>query len=89
MGWAATYLVGSQTTVGFGVIPAERNKEYATEAASILVDYLFLTKNIVRLQADTSTTNWLVSARENLRLGVSIQALHVYKICQVFKVEWL
>jgi RimJ/RimL family protein N-acetyltransferase len=57
IGWAAKYLVGSQTTVGFGVVPDERCKGYATEATSIIVDYLFLTNNIVRVQADTSTEN--------------------------------
>lgn len=57
IGWAAKYLVGSQTTVGFGVVPDERCKGYATEAASVIVDYLFLTNNIVRVQADTSTEN--------------------------------
>jgi len=57
IGWAAKYLVGSQTTIGFGVVPDERCKGYATEAATIIVDYLFLTNNIVRVQADTSTEN--------------------------------
>ena len=57
IGWVAKYLVGSLITVGFGVVPDERCKGYATEAASIIVDYLFLAINIVRIQADTSTEN--------------------------------
>ncbi|MCW4052054.1 MAG: GNAT family N-acetyltransferase [Candidatus Bathyarchaeota archaeon] len=57
IGWVAKYLVGNQTTVGFGVVPDERCKGYATEATNIIVDYLFLTSNIVRVQADTSTEN--------------------------------
>ncbi len=57
IGWAAKYLIGNQTTVGFGVVPAERCKGHATEATNIIVDYLFLTSNIVRVQADTSTEN--------------------------------
>ena len=57
IGWAAKYLVGDQITVGYGVVPNERGEGYATEAANIIVDYLFLTKNIVRIQADTSTEN--------------------------------
>ena len=57
IGWAAKYLVGNLTTVGFGVIPDDRCRGYATEAASIIVDYLFLSNNIVRVQADTSTEN--------------------------------
>ena len=57
IGWAAKYLVGGQTTVGFGVAPAERGQGYATEAANIIVDYLFLTSSVVRVQADASTEN--------------------------------
>ena len=57
IGWVAKYLVGNQTTVGFGVAPDKRFKGNATEAASIIVDYLFLTNDIVRVQADTGTEN--------------------------------
>ncbi len=57
IGWTAKYLVGSQTTVGYGVVPDERCKGHATEATSIIVDYLFLTNSIVRVQADTGTEN--------------------------------
>ena len=57
IGWAAKYLVGSQTTVGFGVVPSDRCKGYATEATIIIVDYLFLTNDSVRVQADTGTEN--------------------------------
>jgi len=55
IGWAAQYFEGSQVMIGFGIVPNQRGKGYATEAATIIVDYLFLTKNIVRIQADTST----------------------------------
>ncbi len=57
IGWAAKYLEGDRVTIGYGVVPHERSKGYATEAATIIVDYLFLTKDIVRIQADTSTEN--------------------------------
>ncbi len=57
IGWTAKYLEGQRTTIGYGVAPSERSKGYATEAATIIVDYLFLTKDIVRIQADTSTEN--------------------------------
>lgn len=35
----------------------ERNKGYATEALKLLVEYLFTTKNIQRIQATTHTQN--------------------------------
>ncbi len=57
IGWTAKYLIGNQTTIGFGVVPVERRKGYASEAASTVVDYLFLANDIARVQADTSTEN--------------------------------
>ncbi|MDH5482409.1 MAG: GNAT family N-acetyltransferase [Candidatus Bathyarchaeota archaeon] len=57
IGWAAKYLVGKQITIGYGIAPNERGKGYATEAATIIVDYLFLTNKIFRIQVDTSTKN--------------------------------
>ena len=37
--------------------PKERNKGYATEAVKLLVDYLFSTHNIARIQATTHVMN--------------------------------
>lgn len=57
IGWAAKYLEGELNTIGYRVVPKERGKGYATETATIIVEYFFLTKDIVRIQADTSTEN--------------------------------
>jgi RimJ/RimL family protein N-acetyltransferase len=43
--------------IGYDLIPSERGKGYGTEAVQIIVDYLFLTKNIVRIQAVTNVDN--------------------------------
>jgi RimJ/RimL family protein N-acetyltransferase len=43
--------------IGYSLIPTERNKGYCTEAAKIMVDYLFLSQNIVRIQARTIIGN--------------------------------
>jgi len=43
--------------IGYGVIPSERGKGYGTEAVQIMVDYLFLSKDIVRIQAVTNVDN--------------------------------
>jgi RimJ/RimL family protein N-acetyltransferase len=43
--------------IGYHLIPDERGKGYGTEAVQIMVDYLFLTKDIVRLQAITNAKN--------------------------------
>ncbi len=43
--------------IGYGLIPSERRKGYCTEAVKIMVDYLFLSKNIVRIYALTNVLN--------------------------------
>lgn len=43
--------------IGYFLIPPERNKGYCSEAVKIFVDYLFLSKDIVRIQAATVTKN--------------------------------
>jgi len=44
-------------TIGYYVLPSHRGKGYCAEAVRIIVDYLFLSKNIVRIQADTVEEN--------------------------------
>jgi RimJ/RimL family protein N-acetyltransferase len=43
--------------IGYALIPSERGKGYGTEAVLVMVDYLFLSKNIVRIQAGTNVEN--------------------------------
>ena len=43
--------------IGYIIVPSERRKGYGTEAAQIMVDYLFLSKKIVRIQATTDAKN--------------------------------
>ena len=57
IGYVTHYLARRQHEIGYGVIPEARGKGYCTEAAMLLVDYLFLNKNIVRIQADTHVDN--------------------------------
>jgi len=37
--------------IGYVLIPSERGKGYCTEAVKLALDYLFMSKNIVRVQA--------------------------------------
>jgi ribosomal-protein-alanine N-acetyltransferase len=48
---------GPHFLIGYKVLPGERNKGYCTEAVMIIVDYLFLAKNIIRIQAETNPRN--------------------------------
>jgi len=48
---------GNQLEIGYFIIPTERGKGYCTEAVNILVDYIFLSKNIERIQVQTDKRN--------------------------------
>jgi RimJ/RimL family protein N-acetyltransferase len=48
---------GGVQEIGYGIIPTERRKGYCTEAVRIAVDYLFLSKPSVRIQAHTNVRN--------------------------------
>jgi RimJ/RimL family protein N-acetyltransferase len=49
---------GNQLEIGYFMVPTERGKGYCTEAVNIMVDYLFLSKNIERIQAQTDVKNF-------------------------------
>jgi ribosomal-protein-alanine N-acetyltransferase len=57
IGFIANFLIGRLQEVGYALVPNERNKGYGTEAVTIIVDYLFLSKDIVRIQAGTNVEN--------------------------------
>ena len=44
-------------SVGYRIVPNERNKGYCTEAVKIVVDHLFLSTNIVRVESEASPKN--------------------------------
>jgi RimJ/RimL family protein N-acetyltransferase len=43
--------------IGYVIIPDERSKGYCTEAVKMMVDYLFLSNDTVRIQAHTDVRN--------------------------------
>jgi RimJ/RimL family protein N-acetyltransferase len=57
VGTAFHFPNGKMMEIGYALIPSERQKGYGTEAAKIIVDYLFLSKEIVRIQANTDVRN--------------------------------
>jgi len=60
IGWATHYIAAPNfgwIEIGYTIVPNERNKGYGTEAIQILLDYLFLTRDIVRIQAVIYTEN--------------------------------
>jgi RimJ/RimL family protein N-acetyltransferase len=59
VGIIAHYLVlpSKRMEIGYDLILNERGKGYGTEAVQIIVDHLFLTMDIVRIQAVTNVEN--------------------------------
>jgi RimJ/RimL family protein N-acetyltransferase len=51
------FLHGNLLEIFYYLLPNERGKGYGTEAATIMVDYLFLSKDTVRVQAHTDVRN--------------------------------
>ncbi len=48
---------GNYQFMGYVIHPDQRNKGYCTEAVELMVDYLFLSKPIVRVQAEANPEN--------------------------------
>jgi ribosomal-protein-alanine N-acetyltransferase len=57
IGWMGHFLSSGLLEIFYYLLPSERGKGYGTEAAIIMVDYLFLSKDIVRVQAHTDVRN--------------------------------
>jgi len=50
-------LGGPLLEIGYALLPSERGKGYCTEAVKIMVDYLFLSKEMARIQAHIDLGN--------------------------------
>jgi ribosomal-protein-alanine N-acetyltransferase len=48
---------GRAQQIGYSILPSERKKGYCSEAVKIMVDYLFLSKDIGRVQACVDVRN--------------------------------
>ena len=48
---------GKTLEIGYALLPSERGKGYCTEAAKIMVDYLFLSKDVACIQATIDVGN--------------------------------
>jgi RimJ/RimL family protein N-acetyltransferase len=60
IGWAVHYVCAPNygwIEIGYTIVQDERNKGYGSEAVHILTDYIFLTKDVIRIQAVTSVGN--------------------------------
>ena len=71
--------------LGYGLIPRERGKGYCTEAAQLMVDYLFLSKDIVRIVATTHTKN-VISQKILEKVGFKREG--TMRKCYFCRGEW-
>lgn len=60
--------IGKLLTIAYCILPNQRGNGYCTEAAQILVDYLFLSKEIECIQATTHIKN-IASQRVLVKIG--------------------
>jgi len=58
IGYIAHFLAAGEVELGYFIVPNERRKGYVSEAIKTVVDYLFLSKNIVRIQAKADPENF-------------------------------
>jgi len=52
------FSTGNFLEIGYILVPSERGKGYGSEAVKIIVDYLFLSRELVRVQAITDVDNF-------------------------------
>lgn len=57
IGYIAHFKSKDCTGIGYMLVKEERGKGYGSEAVQMIVDYLFLHKNIVRVQAEAHPDN--------------------------------
>jgi aminoglycoside 6'-N-acetyltransferase len=73
--WHFTHPATKVLEIGTFLIPEERGKGYVPEATHMIVDYLFLSKNIVRIQAGTQVEN--IPAQKALeKSGFTREGIH-------------
>ena len=57
IGYVAHFLAAGETELGYFIVPNERGKRYVSETIEIMVDYVFLSRDVVRIQAKADPEN--------------------------------
>lgn len=71
--------------IGYGLVPSERGRGYCAEAAQLMVDYLFLSKDIVRIFATTHSKN---IASQKILEKVGFKREGTMRKCYFCRGEW-
>ena len=72
-------------TIGYAIKPSEHGKGYGTEALQLMVDYLFLAKEIHRVQANTDPEN---KASQNILKKVGFKKEGVSRRSSFVRGQW-
>ncbi len=57
IGWISHSVIGGHMTIEYALAQTARNRGCGTEAVMMMVDYLFLSRNIRRIQAEVLSVN--------------------------------
>ncbi len=57
IGYINSWTRGKTREIGYALVPSERGKGYGTEAIQIMLDYLFLNTDVIRIQVSTVIGN--------------------------------
>jgi len=79
----STYM--TMLELAYGLVPSERGKGYSAEAAQLMVDYLFLSKDIVRIVATTHPKN-VISQKILEKVGFKREG--TMRKCYFCRGEW-
>lgn len=74
VGYIAHFKSKGCVVLGYMLVPSERGKGYGGEAVQLMVDYLFLNKEIVRIQTETHPDN-TASRRVLEKAGFTMEGL--------------
>jgi RimJ/RimL family protein N-acetyltransferase len=85
IGYISHFLSDGQTELGYFIVPKERKKGYVSEAIQIMIDYLFLSRDIVRIQAQANPEN-VASCKALERAG--FQKGGILRKALYCRVEW-
>jgi RimJ/RimL family protein N-acetyltransferase len=84
--------------IGCFLFPSERGKGYGAEATQLMVDYLFLSRDIVRIQATTNVSNRTAQRaleKAGFKMEGTIRKLKFVRgvwtdfyVCSILREEW-
>jgi RimJ/RimL family protein N-acetyltransferase len=77
--------VGNAQELGYAILPSERKKGYCSEAVLIMVDYLFLSKNLIRVQAHVDVRN---EGSQKVLEKVGFKREGIVRKSSFFRGEW-